>query len=137
MQRELESELTSLINSKNNDKYGSNDKFASNDKYSSINRRQSNEMLYDNRDESYYNKVRTIILKGFRFDYRSKKQWILILSVIMLMLATAVERVTFKMSVDKMTPFRLVLVLFIFAISTVIYGSVTLFKLIFTVFFKI
>lgn len=126
MQKDTESELSLLTKAYHKEKYGSNDKYSSN------NRRQSNEMLYDNKDESYYSILKSHILKSIRFDYTSKTQWILIISVILLMFATAAERVTFKMSVDKMTPFRFVLILFIFITSTIIYGSVTLFKFIFT-----
>lgn len=44
------------------------------------------------------------------------------------MISTATERVTFKMSVDKMTPFRYVLIMLILGISTLVYGTITIVK---------
>ena len=44
-------------------------------------------------------------------------------SVIFLMVSTATERVTFKMSVDRMTPYRLSLTMIMITLSFVVYGS--------------
>ena len=53
---------------------------------------------------------------------------LLVLAVAGLMFATALERVTFKMSVDHMTPFRLVLTQTVLATSVVVYGVIALAK---------
>lgn len=57
---------------------------------------------------------------------------ILIFSVAMLMVATASERVTFKMTVDFMIPYKFALVELIFAFSCLAFGLVTLQQLLFT-----
>ena len=43
----------------------------------------------------------------------------------MMTAATAAERVTFKMSVDKMVPFRYVIIVLILGLSTTVYGVIT------------
>ena len=53
-------------------------------------------------------------------------------SVIFLMVSTATERVTFKMSVDRMTPYRLSLTMIMITLSFVVYGAIALYKLYFT-----
>ncbi len=56
----------------------------------------------------------------------------LILSVVGLMVATATERMTFKMSVDRMTPFRVTLILMTISVSFLVYSVVASIKLRFT-----
>jgi hypothetical protein len=51
----------------------------------------------------------------------NKDQWFLALSIIILMITTSIERVTFKMTVDRMIPFRFVLIE-IMVIMTMIFG---------------
>ena len=53
------------------------------------------------------------------------QQFLLALSVSGLIIATAGERVTFKMAVDRMVPFRFVMVQLILTASLVIYGTIT------------
>jgi len=53
-------------------------------------------------------------------------------AVLVLMTSTASERVIFKMSVDRMAPFRFVLAWSFIAASFLIYGSVMLYKVIYT-----
>ena len=57
---------------------------------------------------------------------------ILIASVVGLMIATATERVAFKMTVDRMTPFRLTLIVMTFVISALVYGVIAMIKLKYT-----
>ena len=56
----------------------------------------------------------------------------LVVSVLVLMMSTASERVIFKMSVDRMAPFRFVLAMAFIAVSFLIYGTVMLYKIIYT-----
>lgn len=58
----------------------------------------------------------------------SREQWYLFISVLALMIATAAERVTFKMAVDRMQPFRFMLIETIFIISAAFYCLITLVK---------
>jgi len=72
-----------------------------------------------------------------RHQISSSSNWIsqnlaLVVSVLVLMLTTASERVIFKMSVDRMAPFRFVLAWSFIAVSFLIYGSVMLYKIIYT-----
>jgi hypothetical protein len=46
--------------------------------------------------------------------------------------STATERVTFKMSVDRMTPYRLSLTMIMITLSFFVYGAIALYKLHFT-----
>lgn len=52
----------------------------------------------------------------------------LFLSTLGVMVATTAERITFKMSVDRMTPHRLVLIEIIFTVSLVVYGIIVAMK---------
>lgn len=58
----------------------------------------------------------------------TKDQWMLFISVATLMVATALERVTFKMAVDRMTPFRFFLVDVIFVVSISVYSCINVIK---------
>jgi len=62
----------------------------------------------------------------------NKDQWFLALSIIILMITTSIERVTFKMTVDRMIPFRFVLIEIIFLISLIVYGIISFIKETFT-----
>mmetsp|Transcript_3372 Transcript_3372/g.3540 ORF Transcript_3372/g.3540 Transcript_3372/m.3540 type:complete len:273 (+) Transcript_3372:171-989(+) len=55
----------------------------------------------------------------------NKEQFLLAISVICLMIATAGERVTFKMAVDRMVPFRFVLIQLIFMMSAIVFGIIS------------
>jgi hypothetical protein len=62
----------------------------------------------------------------------NKEQWFLVLSIIILIISTSTERVTFKMTVDRMIPFRFVLIESIFLISLILYGIISFIKETFT-----
>ena len=61
-----------------------------------------------------------------------KEVRVVAVSVALLCVSTATERVTFKMSVDQMTPFRLTLIFIMITMSCVMYGTIALYKLKFT-----
>ena len=63
-----------------------------------------------------------------RLDLWTKENWILAAYVLTLVGATSLERVSFKMAVDDMTPFRYVLLLFMLILSILIYSMILLFK---------
>ncbi len=56
----------------------------------------------------------------------------LILSVLILMISTTAERVSFKMGVDLMIPFRMFLACAIVTVSAIVYGMISIYKIWFT-----
>ena len=67
----------------------------------------------------------------------AKYEWIitnsaLALSILMLVMTTTSERVIFKMSVDRLSPFRFVLAISCVLVSFIVYGLITLYKVMYT-----
>jgi len=95
-------------------------------------------------DESSYYDIFISAMKQFyeylapwiRPDLWNHSQWVLFFSAIALMFSTLVERVTFKMAVDHMTPYRLDLLLFIILSSIATFWVITFAKRAFTVILK-
>jgi hypothetical protein len=69
---------------------------------------------------------------SIRIHQWNREQWFLALSIVILMISTSTERVTFKMTVDRMIPFRFVLIESIFLISLILYGAISFIKETFT-----
>jgi hypothetical protein len=63
-----------------------------------------------------------------RFDTWTYDSWVLTGFVVLLMIAASTERVTFKMAVDDMTPYRYLLLLLTLLISTIAYSCIVFFK---------
>jgi hypothetical protein len=86
----------------------------------------------------YGGRVQLGDLENYRTDWKERFCRILpefravAFSVILLMGSTATERVTFKMSVDRMTPYRLSLTMIMITLSFFVYGAIALYKLHFT-----
>jgi hypothetical protein len=78
--------------------------------------------------KSFINSVCLLV----RVDKWTKTSRRLVFSVICLILATAGERITYKMAVDRMTPFRVVIIIVIFGISILIYNTICFAKRAFT-----
>lgn len=53
---------------------------------------------------------------------------LMLFPVMMLVTATATERITFKITVDRMLPYQFVLVEIIFFLSSVVFGAMTAYK---------
>lgn len=63
-----------------------------------------------------------------RFDIWTSDHWILAGYIILLVISTSIERVTFKMSVDDMTPFRYLLILAMLLCSAIAYAIISFAK---------
>jgi hypothetical protein len=63
-----------------------------------------------------------------RLDLWTKDTWILCIYVLSLVIAISLERVTFKMAVDRMIPFRYLLNIILLLISTAVYSVISLIK---------
>lgn len=83
------------------------------------------------RSNSLENNYTTDSLQSLYHIYNesvTKQNVLVILSVVMLMIATATERVTFKIMVDQMLPFKFVLVQIIFLFSSIVFASISFYK---------
>lgn len=60
---------------------------------------------------------------------RSKEKLLVLLSVIVLMIATATERITFKMTIDHMFPYKFVLMHIVYVMSCLVFAATTAYKL--------
>ena len=78
--------------------------------------------------QQVYNMIITFCDDYLRVDKWSNEKRHLGFHIVLLIVATIVERVTFKMTVDRMTPYRLVLLQTILVFSMLIYGSITMLK---------
>lgn len=67
-----------------------------------------------------------------RIDLWTWEQRFILFSVCLLVLATAGERITYKMAIDRLTPFRTVYVLAVLGISMIIYNVIIFAKRAFT-----
>ena len=71
-------------------------------------------------------------MEWIRVDQWTWQQRILLLSVVVLVLATAGERITYKMAIDRLTPFRTALVLCVLGLSMILYNIIVFAKRVFT-----
>jgi hypothetical protein len=67
-----------------------------------------------------------------RVDRWTMEQRVLMASVAVLVLATAGERITYKMAIDRLTPFRAALVIFVLGLSMLVYNTICFAKRAFT-----
>ena len=74
---------------------------------------------------TYFSQIKKSIIQWFlRYE--------LIIATILLVLSTASERVTFKVMIDRMLPFKFILIEIIFIFSFLIFSAITLFKTYYT-----
>lgn len=78
------------------------------------------------------NEIFNGIIRWIRIDRWTIEEWILVGSITGFMLFTASERVSFKMIVDRVTPFRFVYIVLTLFLLLIINGSILLYKLCFT-----
>jgi hypothetical protein len=78
------------------------------------------------------NSITSGIIRWIRIDRWTLDEWVLVGSIAGFMLFTASERVSFKMIVDRITPYRFIYIVLILFLLLAVNGVILLYKLGFT-----